>query len=257
MSSTLPSPQSHAWQTSAEAGSRVVRAVLVPVGAVEQHGPHLPLGVDIWLATAVASAVAQGEPDVRMAEPLGYGVSPHHLGFPGTVSLRSSTFIALMTDVCAGLAAQNLLPILVNGHGGNRGALQVVVGDLGAAGVKAAALTYFDLIVAEAGRILPDVAQGVGHACALETALMMHVLPETVRHHLIPRDGTPPHWPDPHLFALGGVAVWRPFEVINPTGVIGIPSDATPERGAALFAAAVEATRRAVRELITHYAPQA
>ena len=117
----LPSAKRHAWQTSAEAGAGAVRTVLIPVGAVEQHGPHLPLGVDIWLSTAVASAVVENEPDVRLAEPLGYGISPHHLGFPGTVSLRSSTFIALMTDVCTGLAAQNVLPILVNGHGGNRG----------------------------------------------------------------------------------------------------------------------------------------
>ncbi len=245
----------HAWQTSTEAGEGQARAVLVPVGAVEQHGPHLPLGVDIWLSSAVASAVAEAEPDVRLAEPLGYGISPHHLGFPGTVSLRSSTFIALMTDVCAGLAAQGVLPILVNGHGGNRGALQVIVGDLGAAGVTAAALTYFDLIVAEAGEILPDAARGVGHACALETALMMHVLPEAVRHDLIPPGGTPARWPDPHLYAPGNLAVWRPFETINSTGVIGIPSDATPTRGAALFAAAVVATRHAVRGLITHHAP--
>jgi creatinine amidohydrolase len=224
---------------------------------VEQHGPHLPLGVDIWLSTAVAAAVVESESDVRLAEPLGYGVSPHHLGFPGTVSLRSSTFIALMTDVCTGLAAQKVLPILVNGHGGNRGALQVILSDLGVAGVKAAALTYFDLIVEEANKILPDAAKGVGHACALETALMMHVLPESVRQDLIPPGGTPEHWPDPHLFAAGGLTVWRPFEAINPTGVIGIPSDATPERGAALFAAAVEATRRSVRGLITHHAPKA
>ena len=255
MKSGVPAPLRHAWQTSAEAGAGVVRAVLIPVGAVEQHGPHLPLGVDIWLATAVAAAAAEGEADVRLGEPLGYGVSPHHLGFPGTVSLRSSTFIALLTDVCAGLAAQNLLPILVNGHGGNRGALQVVLSDLGAAGVTAAALTYFDLIVAEADEILPDAAKGVGHACALETALMMHVVPDAVRRDRIPAGGTPPNWPDPHLFASGGVTVWRPFETINPMGVIGRPEDATPERGAALFAASVAATRRTVRGLIDHHAP--
>ncbi len=255
MSVATPSARRHAWQTSAEAGAGRIRAVLIPVGAVEQHGPHLPLGVDIWLATAVASAVAATEPDVRLAEPLGYGISPHHLGFPGTVSLRSSTFIALMSDVCTGLAAQKLLPILVNGHGGNRGALQVIVSDLGAAGVTAAALTYFDLIVEQVHEILPDADQGVGHACALETALMMHVVPESVRRDLIPRGGTPEGWPDPHLFAPGSPAVWRPFGAINPTGVVGTPSDATPERGEALFAAAVTATRRAVRDLVVHYAP--
>jgi creatinine amidohydrolase len=252
----LDSSLRHASQTSAEAGAGTLRAVLIPVGAVEQHGPHLPLGVDIWLATAVAAAVAATEPEVRVAEPLGYGISPHHLGFPGTVTLRSSTFLALMTDVCAGFAAQSLLPILVNGHGGNRGALQVVVSDLGAAGITAAALTYFDLIAEEAKTILPDVAQGTGHACALETALMMHVLPDTVRRDHIPPGGTPEVWPDPHLYAPGGVTVWRPFEAINPTGVIGIPSDATPERGAALFAAVVAATRRAVRALVAHHAPR-
>lgn len=251
-----PGPLRQAWATSPdlrEPSEGRGRAVLLPVGAVEQHGPHLPLGVDIWLATAVSLAAAAGEADIRVAEPMPFGVSPHHRAFPGTLSLRPQSFIAVLVDVCACLAADGFLPVIVNGHGGNRGALQVAVAELGAAGIRAAALTYFDLIAADAAAILPDVAHGTGHACALETSLMLHLFAAAVRRDRIPEGGTPPGWPDPHLYAPGGLVVWRGFEEINPTGVIGTPADASPERGAALFDAAVRETRAAIRKLVATY----
>jgi creatinine amidohydrolase len=240
-----------AWHASPDIAAMAKSGVMVllPVGAVEQHGPHLPVGVDVWIAGAVARAVAAREPGVLAAEPLAYGVSAHHNHFAGTLTLRPATFIAVAVDVCRSLAGNGFFPVLLNGHGGNRAALAVAVAELGETGIRAAAFSYFDLIADDARAILPDIDHGCGHACALETSLMLHLLPAAVHGARIPAGGTPPCWPDPHLFAAAPVTVWRGFEEINPTGVIGCPADASAEAGARLFAAAVERTADTVRRL--------
>lgn len=257
MSQQAYAPTAFAAMTSAEAGtlaSQPVRPVaLLPTGAVEQHGPHLPLGVDIWLASAVARAVAEGQEAIRACEPFAYGSSQHHRAFPGTMSLSPRTFIAVLVDLCECLWQDGFLPVILNGHGGNRAAIQVAVTTLGQRGVVSAGFSYFDLITDIAGEVLPDVAGGTGHACALETSLMMHVVPESVRKALIPAGTTPPSWPDPHLFSGAAITVWRPFEAIWDNGVIGTPSQASRDAGARLFSAAVERSREAVLQIRTAY----
>jgi creatinine amidohydrolase len=252
-----PAPGRQAWMTTQaareEGAARPRRGVLIPVGAVEQHGPHLPLGVDIWIATSVALAMAERSTRLLAAEPMPYGSSAHHRAFPGTMSLRPSTFIAVLVDVCTGLSQDGYLPIVLNGHGGNRAPMQVALTELGILGVRAAAITYFELIAEEAREILPDVETGTGHACALETSLMMHLVPDSVRAERIPEGGTPPGWPDPHLYAGAGPSVWRGFEEINSTGVIGRPSDASAAAGARLFEAAVERSLLAAHRLLDTY----
>jgi len=247
-----------AAMTSAEARalalSRPLRPVaLLPTGAVEQHGPHLPLGVDTWLASAVARAVADGQEGMRVCEPFGYGSSQHHRAFAGTMSLSPPTFIAVLVDLCDCLWSDGFLPVILNGHGGNRAAIQVAVTTLGQRGVVSAGFSYFDLIADVAAEVLPDAAGGTGHACALETSLMMHVAPQLVREDRIPSGTTPPSWPDPHLFAGSAVAVWRPFEAIRDNGVIGTPSQASRAAGASLFSAAVSRSREAVLRLQSDY----
>ena len=238
-----------AWHTAPDLAAMAGAMVLVPVGAVEQHGPHLPVGVDAWIAGAVAACVAAREAGVLAAEPLAYGLSAHHDAFAGALRLRPGTFLAMVTDVCRSLARNGFFPVLLNGHGGNRAALAVAVAELGEAGIRAAAFSYFDLIVNEARAILPDADHGCGHACALETSLMLHLFAAAVHSARIPAGGTPSCWPDPHLFAAAPVTVWRGFEEINPTGVIGRPADASAEAGAKLFEAAVVRAAATVRRL--------
>jgi creatinine amidohydrolase len=249
---------SFAWMTSPEAGRLATEqgrrpVALLPTGAVEQHGPHLPMGLDIWLAHAVALKAAEGQDGIRVCEPFAYGSSQHHRAFPGTMSLVPQTFIAVLVDLCTCLWQDGFLPVIINGHGGNRAAIQVAITTLGREGVISAGFSYFDLIADIAAQTLPDVAGGTGHACALETSLMMHVLPESVRTALIPEGTTPPSWPDPHLYAGPAVSVWRPFEAIRENGVIGTPSEASPEAGAQLFAAAVQRSRETIFKIQTAY----
>ena len=261
MSRVMPEPggaSAFASMTSPDAGALTSTGAsrpgaLLPTGAVEQHGPHLPMGLDIWLATAVAFAAAEGQPGIKVCEPFAYGSSHHHRAFPGTMSLSPQTFIAVLVDLCGCLWGDGFLPVIINGHGGNRAAIQVAVTTLGQRGVVSAGFSYFDLIADVAAEILPDAAGGTGHACALETSLMMHVLPERVRTALIPEGTTPPSWPDPHLYAGPAVTVWRPFEAIRENGVIGTPSEASPSAGARLFAAAVERSRETVLKIQAEY----
>jgi len=97
-----------AYQTSPEVGAEAGRVVLIPTGAVEQHGPHLPLGTDFLIARAIADEVARSSHRVLVAEPLAYGCSWHHQTFPGTVSLSPGTYCAVVEDVCTSLATSGL-----------------------------------------------------------------------------------------------------------------------------------------------------
>ena len=234
-------PSRLAALTSAELEARSEPLVVVPVGAVEQHGPHLPLETDTLLATAVAEAIVARTPGTLLGPTLELGCSSHHSSFAGTLSLRTETFVGLLVDVCQSLARAGLTLVLLNAHGGNRAQLDVALTELSLEGIRAYAFTYWqmleDVVVDELGE---EARNACGHACALETSLMQHLHPERVRTSEIPSGGTPPTWPDPHMFSRDAVRVVRPFDEIRPDGVIGRPSLATPELGRRLLDAAAE-----------------
>jgi creatinine amidohydrolase len=239
--------------TSSEATRRANErktVALVPTGAVEQHGPHLPLNTDLLIAEAVAKEVA-GSAEGVTAEPLAYGCSWHHTSFGGTVSVRTTTFISLVFDVCRSLSDSGFVPVLLNGHHGNKAPLQVALADLAETGIRAYAFSYFDLLAEVLAEIFPDPSSSVGHACAMETSMILHLRPGLVKREAVPHGGTPPTWPDPHMFGGDNVSVVRPFEEINPTGVIGRPEEASAEKGEQLFQAAVARSSEAVAKILT------
>lgn len=238
-------------RTSREVADGAARLAVVPVGATEQHGPHLPLETDTLLATAVAEAVVARTPGTTVGPVLALGCSSHHLGFPGTVSLRPETFVATVVDVGRSLAAAGFTVVLLNAHGGNRAPLGVGLTELAEEGLRAYSLTYWDLLEDVMTEALgTDAPAASGHACALETSLMQHLHPDRVHLDLIPPGPTPPTWPDPHMFSTDAVQVVRPFEEISPDGVIGRPSLATPELGRRLFDAAAERCAGEVERII-------
>jgi len=105
---------------------------LLPTGAIEQHGPHLPVDTDIFNSNALVESVAASfKSNVIALPPIWWGTSPHHKGYPGTISLRLETFHHLLTDIFSSLTAHGFYRFLVlNGHGGNAGILTASTADL-------------------------------------------------------------------------------------------------------------------------------
>ena len=111
-------------QARLQAGLRVA---IIPVGSFEQHGPHLPLRTDFALAYGRAERIAQLVDAVIVPVAMA-GCSDHHLGFPGTVSLRPETLVAVLTDTARSLARHGFdRLVLLNGHGGNDATLKYAV----------------------------------------------------------------------------------------------------------------------------------
>jgi creatinine amidohydrolase len=97
---------------------------VIPTGAIEQHGPHLPVDTDIFNANAIAECVGKKTDSmgVVVLPPIWWGTSPHHKGYPGTLSLRLETFYYLLHDLIDSVKSHGFYRFLIiNGHGGNAG----------------------------------------------------------------------------------------------------------------------------------------
>ncbi|WP_448615115.1 mycofactocin biosynthesis peptidyl-dipeptidase MftE [Modestobacter sp. URMC 112] len=194
--------------------------LVVPLGAVEQHGPHLPLATDTVVAGTVAAAAVPRLAGALLAPALAYGASGEHEGFPGTVSIGTAALTTVLVEYgrSAGRWAGRLL--VVNGHGGNLDALRAALPLLRAEGRDAA---WFPC----------GVPGGDAHAGRTETSLMLHVEPRGVREALATAGETAPIGELlPRLRAEG-------VRGVSPTGVLGDPAGASAAEGAELVAAMV------------------
>ena len=165
--------------------------LLLPIGSVEQHGPHLPLDTDANSATAVAEQAARrlDAPPALVLPPIWWGLSPYWLPFPGTLSLRPETVLALVADLGASVARHGFRRlVIVNGHGGNAGLIGVAATQLAEHGIRAAALAYWDLIGPELGRLAPGDGGHIGHAGQTETSIQLFLQPDLVAQELATPD---------------------------------------------------------------------
>jgi creatinine amidohydrolase len=213
--------------------------LLLPLGSVEQHGRHMPVGTDTMLAHSVALSAALRLPGkVAVLPPPWYGFSAHHMRFPGTVTLKAATMMMLVEDIVASVLEHGFRRIaLVNGHGGNGGVIDVLASTLGHrfyGRARIASLTYFQLARQAIAELRESGEGGMGHACEFETAMLQHIRPD-----LVAIDAAAVTYPDPgskYLTTdlLGGSAVrtYHDFGDLSPTGTLGDPSLASPEKGA-------------------------
>jgi creatinine amidohydrolase len=156
--------------------------VVIPIGATEQHGPHLPLMTDHLMAETVALRAAELMPsrvDVLVAPVLPYGCSSHHLQVGGALSINLRTYIALLVDLGESVAAMGCKRlVLLNGHGGNEDAMRVAATELVSErrlGMAVVAASYWTIGQA-AVATLPFA--GPGHAGHFETSCVMAVRPD-------------------------------------------------------------------------------
>lgn len=210
--------------------------VVQPIGAVEQHGPHLPVVTDALVAEWVAGRAAELAPAGQAAvlPPLSYGKSNEHGGWPGTVTLSAETLLAVCKDVGRSLAATGFTRLVfVNGHGGNPGLLEVAARDIRAETGLLVFVATIPRFGVPAGVDLPAPGFDV-HGGHVETSVLLHLAPETVRMDRAAPGGT-------HLLELfpadGGLALsgalptaWLSADLTD-NGVIGDPRGASPEVG--------------------------
>jgi creatinine amidohydrolase len=221
--------------------------VVVPVGAVEQHGPDLPVGTDLFivehLADRAAELIANDVPVVLTpAQP--FGSSHHHLPFGGTMSLSSSSFLGAVEDLVRSLVESGFRTIfLLNSHGGNDELLQVVArdvslqcdADVGAASYWTIAWEALVGLGADQGGELP------GHAGAFEASLMLLIRPELVGQAQRDVRGGDQRFPARERYRLELHGSWQSID-----GYTDEPRNADAERGRAWLEATLEAVAAAM-----------
>lgn len=206
--------------------------VLIPLGSLEQHGPHLPLSTDTIIADALVRAVAARVRDIVVAPGLVMGVSPHHLGYAGTVSLPESVVSGYVTGTVVSLLEHGFrYAYVVSGHAGNMPAMASGLAALPAA-LHPRATAYTDWPAqraamhrwAQTNLGLEPSAVG-SHAGHFETSLLLHIAPE-----LVDMDAARPGHTGP-VEAAASRMIADGIRAVSPIGVLGDPTGATAAAG--------------------------
>lgn len=268
----MPAPSLNSWPArhwadvstrdfaAAQASGLAARTVAVlPVAAVEQHGPHLPLSVDATLLQGVIDAalalLPAGVPALFLP-PQNAGLSTEHLSYPGTLTLSPATLIALWSELGACVARAGVKKLLLfNGHGGNAAAMDIVARELRQRhGLLTYSASWFSLP-------LPDAVQGLFsaqehrfgiHGGEIETSMMLHLAPATVRMEEA-RDwrSTSQDRAEAHAILGNGRSAkmgWA-IEDYHPAGAVGNAAAATADKGRAVVQAAGEGLAQLLSEL--------
>ena len=192
------------------------RALLVPLGSLEQHGPHLPLDTDTRIAVAVAQGAAAGRDGVVVAPPVAFGSSGEHAGFPGTLSIGTDALMQLLVELGRDASRDWDRMLLVNAHGGNRAAVD-------------AALERLRFEDRRCRAFHVTLAAGDAHAGRTETALLLHLDPDVVHMDAAEAGEVAP------LSALMDRLRRDGVRPVSPNGVLGDPRGATATEGERLL----------------------
>jgi creatinine amidohydrolase len=213
------------------------KVVVFPLGSFEQHGHHLPLTTDTDIVTAVARGVEQARPAKVLCLPtLWPGHSTHHLFFPGTLSVKQMPYIQMVIELCSSIVNFGAEKVfLLNGHGGNDVPLRTALRELKSLFPKTKFVfaSYWNIAFKSIKETRESELGGLGHACEMETSIMLHLCPERVKMKLARRDG-PKHT---DAYRKSDMLYGRPvyfvneFHEVTKTGAIGHPDLASAKKG--------------------------
>jgi creatinine amidohydrolase len=211
--------------------------VLLPVAAVEQHGPHLPLATDRMIVEHFAGELnSRLGQSVLVLPSVPVGCSEHHMEFAGSLTLSQETFLSVAKQYLHSTWRHGFRNFLVlNAHGGNQGVCQVLLEQFGTVhpDSQIVAATWWR-VAADALLALNETGPGgVGHACEFETSLMLHIAPQLVRMEAIePRANVPTYdWAEADLLRSPRAALFRTMKQMTPNGAFGEPARASAAKG--------------------------
>ena len=222
--------------------------VVLPIAAVEQHGPHMPTGTDNFLCTGLAEALEHSMPDKVLLAPTQWlGASAHHLRIGATLDSSLEVYIETLMGMARSVLNDGFRRILLlNGHGGNIDPMRVALRRIQNEYVDRllTAACYWDVADELIKQSLDGAHKFVGHACEFETSMLMHLRPELVKLELVKDAG--------ELITdnLGGVYISRDLRQRTAEGCTGRPDLASAEKGRMLFAGILEALVETVDSLL-------
>lgn len=233
------------------------RIFVVPLGSLEQHGPHLPVFTDSLIISHITNRIEQLRSESIAMLPVQWlGHSPHHRRF-GCVSLDFQPYVEMIRGICRALIHLGVRKILLlNGHGGNDIPCKAAQRELKSEFEKLRDLyivyaTYWNLAAEQFATIRSSPMGGMGHACEMETSILLAQNPD-----LVDMSKAAPGGPSPQMgYRTIDMLQPPPFSLINefdelsPTGVLGMPELATAAKGSEFLESAAQATVRLIDQI--------
>lgn len=248
--------QEMTWQEIRDKAKKGATAVL-PLGSLEQHGPHLPVVTDTGLVDAVVESTAEAiekEVPLVVAPTLWLGASNHHQGF-FALSLDEGTYIDVLVQTIRSFALAGFERLFVlNGHGGNSSPLRIAMSKIRREDLAmlVGCAEYWSIAAPALRELRQSSRGGAAHAGEIETSLMLHLRPDDVRVDKI--GSTVPKLPDHFAVDLidsGPVSLSSSWESLSETGQVGDGEIASGERGGRFFEAVCTAFAACLRSFHT------
>jgi creatinine amidohydrolase len=227
------------------------------ISAMEQHSLHLPMGTDSFIGGELVKRLEAELPDNLVCLPvIWFGSSGHHLDFVGTISISSHNMVLVLKDIARSIHTHGFRKLLLlNSHGGNRGLLSRAVQELGEEipALSVAGATYWEVAKDALTAIRETPFGGMGHACELETSIMLRIDRDLVDMSKAKADGTiaESRFTKSEMLHTPVVAIYRTMKELTNHGGIGDPTAASAEKGERMLQAITRELRLLCDDFLT------